>query len=97
MHVRYRIYTESKDNIADLVSKFFDNFTLYHGTGYYKGISENSVTIEIILPLQDTENIDKLCNYIRIMNSQELVFCTVENVQIYSYKKYYGNFVDKSI
>lgn len=45
----YRLYTERKPGLADLVSSFFPRgFTLYDAIGYRQGRPELSAVIEII-------------------------------------------------
>ena len=46
----YRIYTEDKnrETIVSIVSRWFDGFTLIETTGYYKGVKEKGLIIEVI-------------------------------------------------
>ena len=45
----YKLYTEDKnrDKIIEIVSNYFDGFTVYPATGLYKGQKEASLVIEI--------------------------------------------------
>jgi len=43
----YRIYTETKPQLSDLVSKYFDGFTLLYGRGFFLRKSEACTIIEI--------------------------------------------------
>ncbi len=72
----YRILTENKnrESIRKEVSRHFDGFTDYVGTGVYKGTRESSLTIEI--DTFDDDNyiaIQKIAIYIKKLNSQECV------------------------
>lgn len=44
----FRIYTETKDNLIELVRKFFDNATLIPAKGLYDRNIEETTIIEII-------------------------------------------------
>lgn len=45
----YRILTEDKNRaeIVGIVEEHFDSFTIYEAKGYWRGIAENSLVIEI--------------------------------------------------
>lgn len=77
---RYRIYTERKPNIGKLTSKYFAGFTIYNGTGYWKGKREQCAVIEIIENelLETTLNV--LVADLKKTNNQEAVYVTSENV-----------------
>ena len=70
----YRILTENKNEpkVRDLVSKYFDGFTVYHGTGYWKGTPEKSLIIELS-SVNNSENVYKCANQIKTFNKQESV------------------------
>jgi len=83
---RVRIYTEHKENLGELTGRFFTGFTIFQGTGYYKGVREGAAVIEIII---DTKNDDvmrvlHLANLIAMRNHQKEVIVTTEAVP-YSY------------
>jgi hypothetical protein len=46
----HRILTEdvNRETVVSIVSKYFDAFTVYPAIGYWKGIPESSLTIDII-------------------------------------------------
>jgi len=46
--VIYRIYTEDKnrDQVEQIVGKYFDGFTIIEATGYWAGEREKSIIIE---------------------------------------------------
>jgi len=78
----YRIQTESdhiigrhrefRENIVKIVSRYFDGFTIINCEGYWKGIAENSVIIEIIAE-NEFPKILAIADEIRIANKQECV------------------------
>ena len=67
----YRIYTENRPNLAELVSAKFDSFTIFQGTGYWKGQAEQSAVIEILSNAR--AKAENLARTIRNLNSQESV------------------------
>jgi len=77
--LKIEIYTEDRDNLALLASRFFDSFTLSHNEGYYKGIPEKSAKIEIICDNTLNTNMGKaisLAETIRLENGQAEVWIT---------------------
>lgn len=93
--VRYRLYTEDKDRarILAYVSKHFPGFSVFNGiSGYWNGIAENSIVIEILTPelIKDCrgdvkytalELIQDIVSYIKVSNVQESVAVTRETVE----------------
>lgn len=81
----YRIMTEdtNRARLTALVSERFDCFSVYNGTGYWKGNAEQSLTIEII----DVDGsipsgaIDSLALAIKELNKQEAVLITVSDIE----------------
>ena len=49
----YRLYTEDKVGVAELVAAHFENFTVFHGECYWHGGKELTVCFEI---LDDTKD-----------------------------------------
>ena len=73
-----KIYTEDVGDIAGIISPFFAGFTLNYSRGYWKGASENSVTITI-----ETARVGavyRLAKEIREANTQEAVLMTAVKV-----------------
>jgi len=72
-----KIYTEDikREKLLKLVSRYFQGFTMYKTTGYWKGLSEKSLCFEIIPDslFNYHEQVKRLCKDIKIMNSQESV------------------------
>jgi len=84
--IRYRIYTEHKspeateDALALVTGAGFDGFTVYHGTGYWKGIPERNLTIEIITEDLDNVKVVALAERVRVFLKQEAVLVTREEI-----------------
>ena len=77
---RYRLYTERFDNLATITSNYFEGFTLFESQGYWQGVAEQSVVIEIIASDDDSWRIDALAEFIRRANNQQAVIVTTEPV-----------------
>lgn len=72
----YRILTEDKnrDGIVDIIKEHFDGFTLIPAIGYWQGVKENSLIIEIsVTPRPDNYRIYVIVDQIKILNSQQAV------------------------
>ncbi len=72
----YRILTENKNNaeITSIVDKYFEGFTILTGIGYWHGIPENSLIIEIYSDAFCAKNnINEIAEQIKELNSQEAV------------------------
>ncbi len=87
-NVCYRIYTENKNRMGleNLVRNFFSCFTIIKGVGYWEGVHEDCLIIEIILPnmaysVSDRE-VDRLGTSIALFNTQESVLITKQLVTI---------------
>jgi hypothetical protein len=77
----YRIYTQWKDNLGDLAVKYFpDGFTIYRGTGYWKGGREENATIEIALPEPNLSLVQDLAKEIKTVNHQEAILTVVQDL-----------------
>lgn len=77
---RFRIYTEdvNEARTAELLKVSFDGFTVIRTTGFWKGVPENAIIIEIFT---DNETLIRaLCEAIKKNNKQEAVGLTVEPV-----------------
>ena len=82
MDTLYRIYTEDKnlDGIINLLTKVYDGYTIIHSQGYWKGLPEESIIIEIITYAVDLPTIQGIANQIKQLNSQESVLVTSQPV-----------------
>ena len=78
----YRLYTEDKGNVAQLVAPYFDSCTVLTATGYWRGIAEPSVVVEILGTAQDSEKVARLAEHIRVTNAQESVLVTMQPVSV---------------
>jgi len=69
----YRIYTEdiNRNKIEAAANNLFDGFTLIPAIGYWKGIKENSIIIEIFTT--DVDSVFSLADQITEFNNQEAV------------------------
>ena len=83
--VRYTLYTEDKFGLTELVSKYFDGATLQYGLGLWKGDTECSCKIELIIEenLQNSIKIESLCYDIKAVNEQETVMIIKDNPLIW--------------
>jgi len=85
---RFKIYTENKNTreLIELVKSELEAATIYFATGIWQGATEESMVIEYITSEVDAEimkrRLRKLMEKIKIMNRQETVMLTVENVQV---------------
>ena len=79
---RVRIYTEHDGNLGELTGMFFKGFTIFQGTGYYKGAKESAAVIEIIIDTKgdDVLFVRGLAGVIAYVNHQKEVIVTTESV-----------------
>ncbi len=80
MMKRFRLYTESFDNLAELTARYFQGFTLFSSVGYWQGSPEKSTVIEILA--ETDKHIAALAELIRETNRQQAVMVSIEPVQI---------------
>ena len=69
----FRIHTETRPNIAAIVSELFDGFTLYAAVGYWRGLREDSTTVEILADASRRADVDTVVERIRAENNQQAV------------------------
>lgn len=71
----FRIQTEdvSRNILIRIVRKSFNDFTLIPATGFWKGVKERSLTIEIVGYPDDFSRIKLLAAKIREVNNQQAV------------------------
>jgi len=83
MNMIYRLHTENvgRKTVAELTSKYFPGFTLIDSTGYYKGVAERSLVIEIMAPLSMCHVVRFLGKLIAWHNNQECVLMTCEKTR----------------
>lgn len=67
----YRLYTEDKGNLPEITSQYFDSFTLFDATGYWKGVEERTKVIEV--STGDRARVYELARTIKDLNKQESV------------------------
>ncbi len=77
--VIYRIYTEDTDTrpeLLKLVNGYSDGFTILSCVGFWRGISEQSIIIELIGDYSDKRKILELAGKVRLLGKQETVLVT---------------------
>ena len=74
--ILYVLYTEDKENLAELVSRYFDSATIFGACGTYKGSLELAAVIEIVSTRDALQRVFDLAGDIRIANGQTSVLVT---------------------
>lgn len=76
----FKIYTEklNEEKIKELLSLSFDGFTIIHTKGFWKGIKENSIIIEIIT--KNETLVRAIAQAIKKFNNQQAVLVTCQSV-----------------
>lgn len=79
----YKIYTEDKNinKVKNIISGFFAGFTIYKGNGYWQGINEKSLIIEINGSKKDFKKIKTISEKIKKTNKQEAVLLTSQKIK----------------
>ena len=78
--ILYRIYTEDRQNLSEIVGRYFGGFTILAAYGVYEGINESSAVIEIIASRETLQTIVHLAGDIKHRNAQSSVLVTWQNV-----------------
>jgi len=87
--VKYTIYTEDK-NLAKIEvilndSIIIQGYTIINTQGYWQGLKEKALKIEILLEqshlLDYTTILKTICKKIKIVNKQEAVLLTIEKIE----------------
>lgn len=87
--LKYIIYTENK-NIAKIEAILNDSFiiegyTIINTQGYYKGLKEEALKIEILIKpcnkFNYTDILKTICKRIKRVNKQETVLLTIEKIK----------------
>jgi len=78
----YRIFTEHKntEHITKIVGRYFKGFTLLNGVGFWQGVPERSLVIEIIGTEADASKVELVAYQIKKANTQEAVLIQETNV-----------------
>lgn len=78
----YRIFTENKNKakVESIVAEHFPGFTIYEADGYWNGMEEKSLVIEIMTD-RPLGRIHDIASAIKLVNKQEAVlvqaiYCT---------------------
>jgi hypothetical protein len=81
----YRICTEAKNvsGVKRLVGAYFDGFDVKYGIGMWKGVSEDSLTIEIVTDDEafTRSKIRQIARQIKLCNAQEAVLIQESNIE----------------
>lgn len=72
----FRIYTEdlNREVVERILSDRFDGFTITPGNGWWKGVKENSLTIDI--DTDEEERVITVAEKIKTVNDQQGVLVT---------------------
>lgn len=86
---RYRFYcglVDREHNAVDymvyvkvMTQRFIRGFTLYHGTGYWEGNAEPSLTIEVLVESGHIDP-DRVALFLRDAGNQDAILWTAESV-----------------
>lgn len=83
----YRLYTEDKnrEGIEQIISKYFDGFTLIPAIGYWKGNKEQSLIVEILSDKDVLPVVEQIAEEIKRVNDQQsvLIFSNAGNEPIF--------------
>ncbi len=83
--IRYRLYTEyvHTRHVAEIVSKYFADYSMFSGIGHYNGDKERCLVIEIIsLREYDEKNVISICQEINTVNDQTCCLVTSEQIDV---------------
>jgi len=67
----FKVYTEGFANVPEIVSRYFDGFTIIDAKGYWKGKAESAVVIDLVT--KDEPKVRRLVQAILQENDQEAV------------------------
>ncbi len=70
----YRIYTEDlkRQEVLAIITKYYQGFTIFEATGFWKLKEEKTIVIEIISK-DSAINIKQICEELKTLNEQESV------------------------
>lgn len=71
----FRICTENTNRAAveQLAKEYFDAFTLIDGKGFWRGIPESALVIEVMLEASYAGRVRRFAEKLRALNDQECV------------------------
>lgn len=82
---RWRIYTEyiHSRHIAEIVNKYFADYSMFSGIGHYDHAKERCLVIEIIAEAGIADaNVVEICREINTANDQTCCLVTAEQVDV---------------
>ncbi len=79
---RFRIYTEyvHTRHVAEIVDKYFADYSLFSGIGHYDGKKERCLVVEIIDSAEKSVDVIAICREINTVNHQKCCLITSEQV-----------------
>ena len=80
--IRYTLYTERKENLPELVSRYFDGATLYDAQGLWQKVLELSAAIVILGSEEDESRVLDLAATIKRENEQQALIMEKESVEV---------------
>ena len=87
MDTVYRIYTEATEviRIMNYVGEYYDGFTTFVGTGYWRGRRETCLVIEIICHghSEDRVKVLKIASWLKSTFNQESVAITRTQAMVF--------------
>jgi len=74
----YRIITESHRLVPDIVSRYFEGFTILRGEGFWRGKPESCMVIEINTnDQQHYQKIEAICREVKLECNQEEILVQI--------------------
>ena len=82
--ITFNIYTDKRDNLKELTSKYFSNFSLIPMKGVFKRQTEDGIIIRItsLDPDQTRTKISALSQEIKEVNKQKAVCITESTTRV---------------
>lgn len=91
MDTVYRIYTKACGlreicRIEECAAEYFKGFTMFGGTGHWRGVREDCLVIEILCEgcTEDRDNVLRIASWIKTTFNQESVAITESQVKVYT-------------
>lgn len=80
----YRLYTEQRDNLPELVCRYFSGATLLPAMGVWQRDTEKATVIEVIATTSHTDasRIEQLASDIVDTNAQQLVIILTQSARM---------------
>lgn len=72
----------AKHLVNQVVSREFEGFTMFEGTGYYKGQKEKCLIVQLFYPYQVENSINEIIKMLCFLLNQECIGLVKEDVNI---------------